>query len=146
MRLKTVVLTADANESAVAGTVIGAPVGGVQWASDVVIDAELTGNTGGTLDVYIQREVVSGVWRDWVHFAQMSAGAAVSRVTVPCALVSESTITTVGVGTASAATPALAAEDVACPLPLGRIRLVLVSGADTSASFAQTIYVTAQLP
>ena len=41
----------------------------------VRVDADLIGATGGTLDIYLQRLIKPGAWTDWLHFAQLAAGA-----------------------------------------------------------------------
>lgn len=103
--------------------------------------AVLTGATGGALDVYLQRRLTGNVWADWIHFTQIAAAAAAVTYTGDsnCA---NTYMAATGVSTDSAATPALVANTVACAHPGERVRLVMVSGAGTSAGAAQTIYLS----
>lgn len=106
----------------------------------IVIDATLTGATGDTLDVYIQREVgVTGsdIWLDWYHFAQLAAGASAATYTLNSDA-HTTAIAQVGSGTS----PALAAGTLTSPTPAGRVRLLFVAGAATSAGETQTVRFT----
>lgn len=111
-----------------------------QQAEKLVIDAALTGGTGGTLDVYLQRKIASDTWRDFVHFPQLAAGASKNY-----------TVTITGEGTSIAesfggsdASPGvgLAANAVINVIPAGEIRMVFVSGSGTSAGAANTVVIT----
>jgi hypothetical protein len=131
-RRRTFTLTAAT--PVVATTAIGATVAGLldyDWFS---IDAALTGVAGGTLDVYLQREVDAdgnGVWADWCHFPQFAAaGAAVEYCAQSGA---DKTIHVVEQGTAAAAgTPALAANTLIGGHPGNKLRMVFVTGASTT--------------
>lgn len=105
------------------------------------VDADLTGATGGTLDVYIQRWVENDVWRDWIAFPQIAAGVAVAYYSAQSG--GNTTIQAVGNGTDSAATPALAANSFVGGHPGRKARVVLVAGAATSAGASQVIRLTA---
>lgn len=127
-----------------AGKVIGPAVGGAEEATRVTVDAYLVGATGGTLDVYIQRELSVGVdnWADWIHFTQVAAGGAAVNYTIDCAQCAEAVPIAVGTGTASTTAHALAAGKVAASLPNGRVRMVLVTGASTSSAVTPTVRLT----
>ncbi len=104
------------------------------------IDATLTGGTGGTLDVYLQRKVTDDVWADWLHFPQLAAGASAIRY---CANTGASTsITTVGGGSDASPGVALAANTFIGGHPGFAVRSVYVAGASTSAGAAQVIRIT----
>lgn len=120
-----------------ASTALGSKVEGLDALESVTVDADLVGATGGTLDVYLQRKVADNVWRDWIHFTQLTAGGSAVKYTVmPSAPTS---ITTVGTGTDSAATPALAAAGNAGGHPGTSVRAVYVAGSSTSAGAAIVI-------
>ena len=124
-----------------AGTEIGAEtlpdLSKFDWLS---FAATLTGLTGGTLDVYIQREIATNVWADWLHFPQLAAGAAaISYGAVPEA---SAVISTIGIGTTAAPGVVLAANTCVGGHPGKNIRAVYVSGAGTAAGAAQVIYVS----
>jgi len=99
----------------------------------------LTGATGGTLDVYLQSEIKSDVWVDWVHFPQKAAASAETRTAIDCRM-SESAMATTGGGSTAAPGVALAASKVAFSHPGGKVRVVTVAGVGTSAGAAQTLY------
>ena len=70
-------LSFTAAQTAIAGTYKNDPQeGGVDALTFVKIIAELQGPTGGTLDVTIQDSQDGVKWFDYVHFAQVAAGAA----------------------------------------------------------------------
>jgi hypothetical protein len=111
------------------------------------IDAALVGATGGTLNVYLQRqiansdEVSGGVWADWLAFAQLSAGASAVKYSLQTG--SSQNIYTVAHGTdASAGTPVLTAGSFCGGHPGTALRCVCVAGSSTSAGAAVTIYIT----
>lgn len=106
------------------------------------IDAALVGATGGVLDVYLQRQVTANVWADWLHFPQLTAGAAAVNYTAVAGY--DKVIVAVGNGTdASAGTPALAANTFVGGHPGQAVRCVAVAGVSTSAGAAITIRITA---
>lgn len=105
-----------------------------------MIDATLTGGTGGTLNVYLQREIATNVWADWIHFPELAAGAAaVSYSVQPQA---SNLIATVGIGTTAAPGVALAAGGNVGGHPGDTIRAVYVAGTSTSAGATQVIRVS----
>ena len=107
----------------------------------IMVVASLLGVTGGTLDVYLQREIATNVWTDWLHFAQLAAAAAAIRY----ACAGDPTLVVpvvVGVGTTAAPGVALAAGQCVGGHPGDKLRAVFVSGAGTAAGAAQTIYVS----
>jgi hypothetical protein len=123
-----------------ASTVVGNTVGGLQKLASIRVDADLTGATGGTLDVYLQTSHDEGsTWRDYAHFAQVAAGAAVAHFSfMAFRATGSSTIVATGSGTS----PALAANAVLGGDFGDRMRVVYVAGAGTSAGAAQTITVS----
>ena len=144
MRTKEASQTLTATSPSSATTAIGATIKGgfFRNANKLVLDASLLGATGGTLDVYLQRKVATDVWRDFVHFPQLAAGAAAIRYTVTISG-NGATLVVVGTGTdASAGTPALAVNTVVDVIPGGDIRMVFVSGVSTTLGAAQTVIIT----
>lgn len=144
LQRQTIVLTGTSPASA--STAITATSKGVIAADWFQIDASLLGATGGALDVFLQRLVyVDGsaveTWVDWVHFPQLSAGA--SAVVYSVGTNPLTSITAVGVGDATTATPTLAANVCVGGHPGAAVRLVCKAGAGTSAGAVQTVYVTA---
>lgn len=124
---------------ATASTAIGGIARGLDAYDAFLIDADLVGATGGTLDVYLQRKVAPDTWRDWLHFTQLTAGNAAVRHSVSTAPGISNTIVVVGIGTDSTATPALAANTFIGGHPGEAVRAVYVAGASTSAGAAVTI-------
>jgi hypothetical protein len=107
------------------------------------VDAVLKGNTGGTLDVYLQRQVKhddGSVWLDWVHFPQQAAAAAKKAYTAT-AMASNGAVV-VGTGSDAGVSLALAANTVVGGHPGDVVRMVLKSGASTSAATPQTVWIT----
>lgn len=131
--------TLTGTSPASASTAIGGTVAGLDKYDSFTIDADLIGATGGLLDVYLQREVATNVWRDWLHFPQLTAGASAVRYCVQPG--PNNTIVAVGVGTESTATPALAANTCVGGHPGTKLRVVLVAGASTSAGAAYSIVI-----
>lgn len=125
-------ITGNAPSSA-STAAVGSEVTGLSKFSKVNVRATFAGNTGGTLDVYLQRFDGSN-WVDWVHFAQKAAGAAATSVSLEASSPSL-TVTTVGLD----ATPALAAGAVTGGHPGDKVRCLAVSGASTSAGAAIVI-------
>jgi hypothetical protein len=138
---KTVTATSPASASTVVHTELFRSAM-LSRADLLTIDATLTGATGGTLDVYLQRKLASDKWRDLVHFAQLAAGAAAKHYSFT---INGTTATISDVGGGSDATPgvALAAGAVSNVPPGGDIRVVFVAGASTSAGASQSITISA---
>lgn len=143
MRTKEATQTVTATSPAAAGT-SAAPTaftgGALVTADALVIDATLTGATGGTLDVYLQRKIAADTWRDWVHFPQVAAGA--SKAFSLVVRGNGTTIADVGGGSDASPTPSMAANAFANVIPGGDVRVVFVAGAGTSAGASQTIAIT----
>lgn len=151
MRLKLQTLTGTS--PAAVGTSEIARIGGLAHASCLRIDAALVGATGGTLDIYLQRRIYgtniptasSGIWVDWLHFAQLTAGNAALKYTL-WAGDNDPNTTILAVGQMSddllTGAPALAAATFTGGLPGDAIRCIAVAGAGTSAGALVTIYVT----
>jgi hypothetical protein len=124
---------------AVAGTYKNDPQEpGYDACSFLTIVAELTGITGGTLDVHIQDSPDGVTWYDYLHFAQLAAGAAAVKVVYTPAL--PNAIVTIG-KSVDPATPApvLAAAAFRGGHPFRYLRSVAIAGAGASAGVAQTI-------
>lgn len=144
---RRVIIISGTSPSSASTAVLSGLAAGLEGFDEVRIDADLVGATGGTLDVYVQRQVAldaeisGGVWVDWIHFPQLGAGAAAVRYSVsPGAGVA---ISPVGVGTdASAGTPALAANTSVGGHPGSAVRVVCVAGVSTSAGATVKVYVT----
>jgi hypothetical protein len=100
------------------------------------IEATLQGATGGTLDVYVQVSYDGGVsWSDYVHFAQLLAGAAAVTYGVSMSRSNGDALAVVGKNT----TPLLAAGDWRDGEWGNAVRLLFVAGAGTSAGATQTV-------
>jgi hypothetical protein len=98
-------------------------------AVDVV--AEITGGTGGTIDVYVQTSSDGGAnWYDIIHFPQVAGGAGPTFSRAPLSL---STATANAVVVGKNLTPALTTSPgVVNGAFTDRCRLVMVAGAGTS--------------
>ena len=123
---------------AAASTVAQTAVTGMGPFTSGYLCCTLTGATGGVLDIYIQISPDGGAsWFDYLHFAQLAAGAAaVTKVVAISKKIPTTTaITTAGTGTS----PALAANTVIGGDWGDRMRILAVAGASTSAGAAQVI-------
>ena len=131
-----------ANTATTPTTQVVATCAGLLRFDRIMVDASLTGVAGGTLDVYLQREVDTNVWADWAHFPQITAGNAAVEFSLQSG--SDKTIHTVEQGTAaSAGTPALAAGTLVGGHPGNRLRMVFVTGAGaTGPAKSQTVRVS----
>lgn len=134
---KLVGTISDTSPAATGTAVSAVTVGRLESFSDIIVVATLTGATGDTLDVYLQRELATNVWADWVHFAQIAAAAAAASYVIHPQ--KNNTIVTVGVGTTAAPGVALAANTCAGGHPGSNVRAVYVAAASTSAGATQTI-------
>lgn len=109
----------------------------------LLIVPSLIGATGGTLDVFIQHSYDEGNnWVDYIHFAQLAAGAAASKQFVSVSKFGGQVVTfpTVGYNL----TPTLAAA-TAVGGPFGsQMRLIFIAGAGTSAGAAISVSIYAQ--
>jgi hypothetical protein len=128
---------------ATATTALGTVLSGLAEYDFIRVDALLVGATGGTLDVYLQRNIGPNAWADWVHFAQLAAGAAATRFSLMASLANSTIITTANAGTDAAPAVGLAAATFIGGHPGNTIRPVYVGGASTSAGAAATFYVYA---
>ncbi len=102
-----------------------------------IVDANIQGATGDTLDIYLQRDV-DGTWVDWYHFAQLSAGASATRVMFDSKMSTDIEPVTVGAD----ASPALAVDTLAGAHPGDKVRVYFVPGGSTSSGATQTITIT----
>jgi hypothetical protein len=127
-----------------ASTAVGTVVRNLAPYEFFRIDAALVGAAGGTLDVYLQRQIATNVWADWLHYTQLAAGAAAVKWTALAGNPSLSTAltSTFGIGTDASPGVALAANTFLGGHPGLAIRPVYVAGASTSAGAALTFYIT----
>lgn len=133
-----------ATSPAAASTVVHAESFKGSWltrAEGLVIDATLTGATGGTLDIYLQRKIDTNEWVDLAHFPQVAAGAAAKRYTATI-VGNGSSFVEVGGGTDGAPGVALAANTIVDVTPGNEVRIIFVAGASTSAGASQKIRIT----
>lgn len=130
------VFTIAETTPAAAGTVVGGVVSGLGNYQFVRIDAALVGATGGTLDVYLQRLIKPAAWSDWIHFAQLAAGAAAVNYSAIAWHGLSTTITTSNRGTDATPSVSLAAATFLGGHPGDVVRAVYVAGASTSAGAA----------
>lgn len=125
----------------VAGTKV---IRGLDRYSYFLVDAKLTGGTGGTLDVYLQRKVVEedGTvhWIDWLHFPQLTAGAAAAWYSVA------PTASAGPVAVGEDTSPVLAASTCVGGHPGNELRVLFKTGASNTAGASQIINVTAVSP
>lgn len=142
------VMSGTTTTSTTAAAILGSVIGGLDKYDWFTVDASLVGAPVGTLDVYLQRRVQTtaqqsgGVWADWMHFPQLTAGA--SRVYYSGQSLALNALTVVGRGTdASAGTPALAANTSLGGHPGEALRLVTKSGTRTMTGAALVVVVNA---
>jgi hypothetical protein len=139
LRFKTFEITATSpaeETTAAASTTIT----GLDEYESFTIDAAITGATGGTLDVYVQRKV-GAKWLDWIAFPQSAAAAALAHYSVDSAA-AQSSPTAVGAD----AVPALAADTMTVQHPGREVRVLFSAGADTTAGASQTVWITGRRP
>jgi len=107
---------------------------GLSAYENLTVFADITGGSGGTLNVFVQTSWDGGTtWTDWIAFPQASAGAALATYKAHGALTG--LVTTVG----KALTPALAAGNVAGGYWGNMARLVYMTGSGNSAGATQTV-------
>ena len=140
MASKTLFTISDTTP-ATAVTAVGDTVGSLLPFDWFTVDAALVGATGGTLDVYLQRKIDTDLWADWLHFPQLSAGAAAVKYSAMSG--SDKTIHVVGnTNDAGTGAPALAVNTFLGGHPGQFVRAVYVAGASTSAGAAVVIRIT----
>jgi hypothetical protein len=99
----------------------------------LTMQASLTGGTGGTLDVYVQRSFDGGTtWRDYWHVTQVAAGATKH---FDCSPTLDSSTYEVG----QATTPALAAGQCAGGKWGQMLRVIATGGAGTTVAGSATV-------
>lgn len=136
----TQVFRIEDTSPAAAGTAVGSKVAGLEKFDWFMVDAQLVGATGGTLDVYLQRKIADDLWADWLHFPQLAAGGAAVRYSAQSG--TDKDIVVVGGGTDASPGPALAANTFVGGCPGTAVRAVYVAGASTSAGAAVNIQIT----
>ena len=131
------VITGDAPNTATSGIIDAALAGFGSW-NHVSVTAEFAGNTGGTIDVYVQRfDTVLDAFVDWIHFPQQADAAAEATYYAP-GTISVADIFTIGQG----ATPALAVDSYTGGHPGDQVRVWAVSGTDTTNGATVTVSFT----
>jgi hypothetical protein len=135
-----------ASSLAVAGSV--APTLGVCGYLDgyaaLTMEAVLTQDTGGTQDVFVQCRI-NGVWTDFIHFAQLTAGSSTFKYAVACTLAGGSAIS-VPVATGDGLTPALAAATATGGAWGNELRMVFKPGTGAVGGSSQILRILAQGP
>lgn len=130
---------------AAASTVVGSVISGLAKFKGLRIEAQVVGATGGALDIYLQRKIGPNLWADWVHFAQLAAGASALLYSLAAEHVNATagalTAVTSG-GTDASPVLSLAANNFNAGHPGDYLRAVYVAGASTSAGAAIKFYVT----
>lgn len=143
MRCKETAQTVTATSPAIASTAVAAASfkGDMLRKADLlVIDANLLGGTGGTLDVYLQRKVATDAWVDWIHFPQLAA--TVAKKYSVAITGTGSTIVETGGGNDATPGVALAANAAVNVMPGDEVRVVFVAGASTSAGASNSVTIT----
>lgn len=121
---------------AAASAVVGDTVRGLGQYDAIVLLANLTGATGGALDVYLQASYDDGTtWTDYAHFPQLAAAAAPRWYHLGVPPGGETIISLVGSGV----TPALAANKCVGGPWSNMLRAVYVAGTGTTLGASQTI-------
>ena len=133
-QVQTAAFTSPSDTTAVAAT---PTFRNLDRFSSFIIDAVLTGATGGTLDIYLQR-AVGDDWVDWYRFAQVAGSAAAIRRTITSDMVTLTAPLTVGAN----ASVGIAANTLGARHPGSAVRIWQVPGAGTSAGAAQSIKLT----
>lgn len=128
----------------VGGTPGGWNGGYLTTCDKLVVTANISGGTGGTLDIMMQNQVAPNVWFDWARLQQAAAGGTFSIVfTVDGSGVGAGNIKLVTSGTdVSAGALGLAAGLYTNALPGGPVRLILLAGAGTTVGGTQNIWFT----
>lgn len=122
-----------------AGPPAATPVPAIECIDDLEVIFSGAGNTGGTLDVYIQDSPDNTTFTDYAHFAQVAAAHAAQVQAFGASRQSNGTIVAVGQGL----TPALAASTIRGGA-IGRyLRVVATSGSSTSAGATVTVTIVA---
>ena len=132
---ETLAISLDATSQSDASTTqLGADSVSTSKYNSIFCFARLTGATGGTLDVYIQRKV-GGQYYDFIHFTQKAAGSAISAQMAGSVSYQGQGLYTVNTVDG---TPAMSAN-VGASGPTDNIRRVFVTGGGTTAGAAQDI-------
>jgi hypothetical protein len=146
MAKKLLTLVLSGNSSAAASTTTqGSTVGGFELADEWTFDVKVTGATGGTLDVYLQKLIVdptsgANVWVDYIHCTQ-TAGGTTTKENYGSGETDNGPIA-VGQGTDAAPAVALAAGKIAHGHPGKALRLVFVTGTGVSVAGSALVYCT----
>lgn len=127
---------AVASTAAIGSSIPSSGEGPLSYYDSLEIEADLTGPTGGTLDLYVQRSFDGGTtWRDYIHFPQVAA-TVTTRFSVSPALTN--TIVVVGQNTS----PALAVNTCAGGKWGPQLRLLATTGVGTSVAGSVTVKFT----
>lgn len=143
-RIRGPLYTLTGTSPASAITTIVATVAGLEKYDEIQIDAILLGATGGTLDVYLQRQIdptIANAWVSFVHFTQLAA-AATQKVYSFSMKLGTAIIATDLTSDTATGTLALAAGAYVGGCWGDKVRLVAVGGTSTTAGAVQTVYIT----
>lgn len=119
------------------GTTATTAVNNFKDCRAITIIASIRGGAGGVLDVYIQDSPDGVIWYDYVHYTQLSDGAAVVTYAYSPNPYNDS-IKTIGTGTS----PVLTANSVRGGHWYDQLRALFVPGSGVAAA-AQSIRVLA---
>jgi hypothetical protein len=116
---------ATASSQPVAGSTSGTAgvAANLDKFTDLFVEAELTQDTGGTLDVYVQI-LMEATWVDYIHFTQLTAGSSTFKYAAVLPVTSRTAPIAVGTNL----TPALAANMIVGGPWGDKMRLVMVPG------------------
>lgn len=121
-------LITGAAPSSATTAVVGSSKDGFDAWQFMTATLQSAGNTGGTLNVYVQRfDPGLDLWVDWIAFPQIADGAA-SAIYMASAYAAPQDIYTIGSGT----TPLLGADSFSGGPAGDQLRVIATSGAGTS--------------
>ena len=106
----------------------------------LTVIGEFGGNTGGTLDVYVQSFLL-GHWYDVCHIKQVAAAAAMIRQQYVAGRATQVNSTTIGIDAA----PALANDTIVGGVWGEKFRLWMVSGAGTTVGATVRVTIAGQI-
>lgn len=136
------------SSSSAANTVkVGTVIAGFNPYDFINFDVKIVGPTGGPVDVVLQKRIVNGfsganVWIDFIHFAQVAAGATKYYNVSTDEYDATPIATTFTDDAATAYALGLAAGAIAHGHPGDVLRLLTVTGAGVTVAAAVTIYAT----
>lgn len=127
------VVSGDAPDSETAASI--GTASGLEKIPLLTVSAKFAGNTGGTLDVYLQRyDDALEEWIDWAHFPQAASGASTARYSFS-APAQGTTINAVGADSS----PTISANTYVGGHPGDQVRVWCDSGASTTEGATVTV-------